>query len=421
METVSAADRRHLGVGFVLVAGPSLWWGGERGDTTDWFVVMAVLWLCIPITVFSIGAGAGGVVWSVLLLCGSAAFAVPVVVWGLTRRWMFGTRAYIVLPVRLAAAAVIAIGLERGAGSRLIGLSVFGLLAGCEASLSLRAVGIEISFLEAARRFLLSGLNLGVVLGLGVVVAVAGAHAAPVAIGVYAALWFELAMVLGVVATLQVSERVVMDDRRAVQDAVREQERRQRAHWIHDDVCAELRTVRLRLDAEVLAASDVARELGDLDHRLRLRQLDEHIESGTVRLAELVQPYVRMLQDRGITLGDVPRFDSGTAELDADTAVLVRRAVSVPVANALNAGATRIGVRAEVSDRSISIEVDDDAGGFRLEDTPAGRGLDSLRHDVADLAVSVDRGVTTVRVTVARRPLEQPARRRLLTRAGETN
>jgi hypothetical protein len=76
-------------------------------------------------------------------------------------------------------------------------------------------------------------------------------------------------------------------------------------------------------------------------------------------------------------------------------------------------------VRAEVDEHSIHIEVDDDAGGFSLEDAPAGRGLDSLRHDVAALAVKVDTGVTTVRVSVARRPPERPPRWAHLLRSGE--
>lgn len=402
METDSSADRTKLGAAFVLAAGPSPWWGSERGDTTDWFIVAASAWLSLTLVAYAFSGTGGGIGWALLLIAGAAVFAAPIVIWGASRRWLLGRNVFVVIPLRLAGALAIASSLDRGDTSSLVGLFLLGGLAGCDAALSFRAVGIEVAVPSSALHFLGSSLNLGVVLGLVLVVAFRGWRALPVAAVLYGSLLLAFAVMLGVAVTLQAADRAVKRNRRDAEQAVREQERRERAHWIHDDVCAELRTVRLRLDAAALGPDEVGRALGDLDHRLRLRQLDEQMASGDVRLAEVVQPFVRMLQDRGIELSDVPRFDSANAVLDESTATLVRRSVSVLTSNALNAGAGRVGVRCTVDDDTVGIEVEDDAGGFRLDEVPAGRGLDGIRRDATSLAVDARGEMTIVRVELPR-------------------
>lgn len=402
METDSAADRTKLGVAFVLASGPSPWWGAERGDTTDWFIVAAAGWSAVPIAAHAVFRPGPGTLWTVLLLAGAAVFVVPIVVWGAARRWLFGTNVFVTLPIRIAGALAIALGLDLGEPWAFVGLCLLGVLAGCDATLSLRAVGIDLALPSSAVDFLRSSINLGVMLGLALMVGIDGWRAARVAAVLYGSLLLAVAVMLSVAVTFQAAERVVMRNRRDAERVVRDQERRERAHWIHDDVCAELRTVRLRLDAGALSADAVGRALGDLDHRLRLRQLDEQMAGGDVRLAEVAQPFVRMLQDRGIELSDVPRFDSANAVLDEATAKLVRRSLSVLTSNALNAGASRVGVRCAVDDDTLRIEVDDDAGGFRLDEVPAGRGLDGLRRDVISLTVDVGPEVTTVTVELSR-------------------
>lgn len=409
-------DRSRLGVGFVVVAGPSPWWGGERGDVTDWFVCAGVAWVALPIGALALGGRSSGFVWAGLMVLGAAIFAAPIISWWSTGRWLFGTSIPVVMPMRVLGALAATAGIFRTSAPLLPGLALFGVLAGLDAVLSLRAIGVWPSALSGCWWFARSAIHLGVVVGLVVAASVAGDDAWKVALRLYVLLWLTVGVILAVVVAVQRGDEMVERHRLADQQAVRERERRDRAHWIHDDMCAELRLVRVRLDSHVLDVDEVAAALGELDHRLRLRQLDEQMASGPVRLAELVQPFARMLQDRGIVLTDVPSYDNANVVLDRDTASLVRRAVSLTTSNSLQAGARRVGIRASVTDDGVVVEVEDDAGGFRLEQIPAGRGLDRLRQEVRSLEVHRTGAGAIVAVHIER-PTE-PGPRRFFGRSG---
>jgi hypothetical protein len=155
------------------------------------------------------------------------------------------------------------------------------------------------------------------------------------------------------------------------------------AHWLHDDITTSLRFVRLGVRTGHMTHAEAATELDQLDHRLRLRQLEEMLESGSTQLAEVLQPYVRLAQSKGVEVVEVPRFDAASATLDGTTGRLVQRTLSVIVPNAITAGARQLAFRIEPIDRQhLAIEVEDDAGGFELAAVPAGRGLDGLRRDL---------------------------------------
>jgi signal transduction histidine kinase len=64
--------------------------------------------------------------------------------------------------------------------------------------------------------------------------------------------------------------------------------------------------------------------------------------------------------------------------------------VSVVTANAVAAGATRLAIRIASDDASVSLVVTDDAGGFDLDEVPAGRGLWQLREELDGDAINVD-------------------------------
>ncbi|MEQ9162545.1 MAG: hypothetical protein RLN74_07555, partial [Ilumatobacter fluminis] len=129
---------------------------------------------------------------------------------------------------------------------------------------------------------------------------------------------------------------------------------------------------------------DAARaELEELDHRLRLRQLDEVMRGGEPHLYEILQPHLRRIQSLGIQLYRVPPLELTNRRTDSESAQLFHRAVSVLTSNAINADATRLAIDLfEVDGGQISLTVTDDAGGFDLDAVPAGRGLSNL---VADL------------------------------------
>src|SRR5690606_38528077 len=86
-------------------------------------------------------------------------------------------------------------------------------------------------------------------------------------------------------------------------------ERSHRAHWLHDDVLSEVRLASLRITNGSASPEQVQRELLDLDHRLRLRQLDEMIRDGTPPVYEVLQPHLRRLQSLGVELGSVPTHE----------------------------------------------------------------------------------------------------------------
>lgn len=185
--------------------------------------------------------------------------------------------------------------------------------------------------------------------------------------------------------------RTHLDER--VADAVtraRREEHRRRAHWLHDDVCAELQLTSLRLRTGRTSPDQVASELADLDHRLRVRQTDELIASGDARMAELVQPALRRVQAAGVRLAEVPSLDDANVQLRPHEARLFTRMVGALVSNAVNAGATELSVLLHHHGDRISVTVVDDAGGFPDTPLPPGRGLERLVNDLGPGSLSIE-------------------------------
>src|SRR5690606_17027156 len=126
----------------------------------------------------------------------------------------------------------------------------------------------------------------------------------------------------------------------------------------------------------------VQRELLDLDHRLRLRQLDEMIRDGTPPVYEVLQPHLRRLQSLGVELGTVPTHEVTGITLNEPEANLLNRVLSLLTSNAVNAGASTVSVGIWAPAGALEIDVTDDAGGFDLDNVPRGRGLHRLMTDL---------------------------------------
>ncbi len=219
-----------------------------------------------------------------------------------------------------------------------------------------------------------------------VVVAVAaGSWSASVDVTVCVAITLALLalgalVVLSVRRTLRHYARVLEQEQR---DRM-ERERRRRANWIHDDVLSELRLARLRLETAGGDQQRVLAELGDVEHRLRLRQLDADLEIGHARLADVVQPYVRMVTRAGVAVGAVPRDEAARRLVDAATAYELQRFLGVAVPNSLLAGATVVAFEVEWHAERLVARVRDDAGGFDVRDVHAGRGRERLAAELGD-------------------------------------
>lgn len=275
------------------------------------------------------------------------------------------------------------------------------IVFGCEAALCAWRLGLEIRPVGWYRSFLLSALHFGAV---GAVIAnvLRSGEDARAAVEYYA-LFHALAILVCLTAgVLDAVRRAQLDaDARDAQRIVGEEHRR-RAHWLHDDVSSQLRIVSLKVQHDAASPDDVVTMLDELDHALRLRQLDELLASGTARLAEIIQPYVRNAQSHGVTISDVPAFEDASLVVDSATGRLFARAAAIFTSNAIQAGATEIGFHVAHDDRDVVLAVTDDAAGFDLADVPAGRALWELSHAVGHGRLTAerrdDRTVVSIRI-----------------------
>jgi signal transduction histidine kinase len=282
-----------------------------------------------------------------------------------------------------------------------------GVLAGADASLTLWALGITPRARVWVWRFLVGPVHFGV-LGALIAVAVFGGlvPALGTVVGLYLAMWTGLVMAGMTVAMIN-RLAVAVDDRvdEERHDALAD-ERARRAHWLHDDVLSEVHLASLRISSGSATPEQINAELLDLDHRLRLRQLDDMMSAGNPRVYEILQPHLRRAQNLGVALDHVPTHEVTRLEVDEECGQILNRAVSILMSNAVNAGARRLSIDMQSIDGGtrLQVRITDDAGGFDLATVPVGRGLHSLIDQVGVGAVQrydVDGGSMVV-VTVPR-------------------
>ena len=279
----------------------------------------------------------------------------------------------------------------------------FAVAAGVDSSLSCSELGWQARSGVWYRQFLRSGFHLGVVGAVVATFVVGGASRRSIVVPLFVVLhvWLIVALVtLWMISTLHAIDHA---DRALALAEVVESERRIRAHWLHDDVCAQVRLVSLKLQTNASTVDEVVGMLNDFDHQLRLRQLDELFGAGSVRIAELLQPYIRHAQNHGVRIAGVPAFEEAAVQLSEKGARLAARAANVLTSNALNAGATTIAYEVRAAAGFLHLAVIDDGPGFSLADVPHGRGLWALIHDLRPGGVaidSIDGGGTTVTATI---------------------
>ena len=258
-----------------------------------------------------------------------------------------------------------------------------GIVVGADVMLSAWALGIEARPVRWWRHFLLSPLHFGVIGALAAVALMPNylPHFWSL-VGPYLALHIGLVMaVLTSRGLASVSEQLDVELQAARRSAA-VQERRHRAHWLHDDVLAEIRLTTLRMQSGVRSSSQIVSDLEELDHRLRIRQLDELYQGDLIRLADIMQPHVRRAQTLGVSFTAMPSLDAAGRRVDPDTGRLFGRAVSVLLSNAINAGARSVALGIDADEHGIQLRVADDAGGFDFERMPPGHGLDHLADEM---------------------------------------
>jgi hypothetical protein len=268
-------------------------------------------------------------------------------------------------------------------GWLVVGAWPLGIIAGSDVMLSTWALGAEPPSRHWWRKFMTSPLHIGV---LGALAATLLTHAysdpAWRLVGLYATMHLGILVAGQTVKALSRFAVVLDEQREEDRRHLLERERRHWAHWLHDDVLSEVRLTTLKVQRGGMSAEQLAHELNELDHRLRLRQIDELLGGGPARLADILQPHLRRAQALGISITDVPSLDTVGVRVDEATGRLFGRTVALLTSNAINAGATAIALRVSRSGDVIEVQLTDDAGGFDLRDVPAGRGLDQLMADI---------------------------------------
>jgi signal transduction histidine kinase len=179
-------------------------------------------------------------------------------------------------------------------------------------------------------------------------------------------------------AALRQHQRAIEAERSEAEAA----ERRRRANWIHDELLSELRLARLRLETAEGGTRQALSELIDIEHRLRIRQLDAELESGGTRLAEIVQPFVRMVTGAGCRVDGVPSSEVAGTWIHATAGYELKRFFGVAVPNALLAGASLVVFEVELDGRRLVVRIRDDAGGFDPEQVQVGRGRERLEREL---------------------------------------
>jgi hypothetical protein len=323
-----------------------------------------------------------------------------------TLAWPYGLRPRTMGPIhQLAALRVAAAMVVMGCWTALLGPIAplpawpLGSVVGCECILTAWALGVEMSGPAWWWRFQRSSVHGGVVLVCLVAVAVG-----PERLGEVLAVFLTFQVItLAAAVTCHglTTLRGVFDrrDERLRRAALAEGHKRL-AYWIHNAVTTPLRDLRLRLQAGELAPAAIVAALERSEHELRLRQIDEVLATGTIELAELLQPHVRRAQESGVVITEVPRLGEDGVTVGGDVGRLVHRALDVLVPNAIAAGAGRLAFRVTTDPGVVTVEVEDDAGGFDLASVPAGRALHGLQQDLGTDRVTCTRTVAGSRMRV---------------------
>ena len=275
---------------------------------------------------------------------------------------------------------------------------------GADLALTCNELGWTPTPVEWYRRFLLSAFHFGVLGAVAATVVAGGASRLRFVLPIFVTIHAWAIVALATLWCLNILQREHVAERDDLVRTAIANERRQRAHWIHDDVCAQLRLVSLQVQSDAPDTRQTVELLADFDHQLRLRQLDELLSSGTVRLAEVLQPYIRYAQNKGVHIQSVPGFDQAARELDESTARMTARAINLLTANALAAGATSLSYELGLNDEVIELTICDNGPGFDLADVPHGRGLWSLMTELGPDSIAVhpaDGGGSVVTVKVA--------------------
>jgi signal transduction histidine kinase len=412
--TRRSSDERaaQADLALALVAGPGHWFGEGQPVTTPtlavgWAQVLSLVGLgtvvsCVWLTVRN-PPEPGVALWIALTWVGVIVLAAPLL-HGLT----IGVRRRIPLAVSLLLRTVGVLLLVGMSTPLMEGWPILlwwpaSVFLGTDVSLTMRALGRATEGMAPLWRVLLSPTHVVAlaVVGIAALLNDSGAigSIARVVVVTEAFVFAGYVIVYPCLHLMARYERELQ----AYRQAALEVEHVDRANWIHDDVLGELRLARVRLERGETSADSLRAELDGIEQRLRLKQVDEVLRTGSASVAEILQPFLRMARSHAVDLDRVPSYEAGALRVDETTGRLLKRAFAVPLTNAVLAGARSLAVDVRHEGDALVVEVHDDAGGFEPAAEHQGRGLDSLRAELGAESVDVvsDDGRTTVRCRVA--------------------
>lgn len=319
--------------------------------------------------------------WGVPVSVAAPLLAALHVLWRLRARVPARIWPSVVSRVLLLAAFTIGL-LSTGQQWGLLWSSFVSLAMGIDLALTCLALGWEAAPRAWYRRFLTSGFHWGVTAATATFILVRGTKSFHVVLPAYITmhLWVGGAMgTLWLISSLYWRD---VAERAAAIEAVIDAERRARAHWLHDNVCADLRLVSMKVETSDLSRRAILGLLDQFDHQIRLRQLEELMATGEVSVAELLQPYIRRCQAHGADVAGLPTFETASIALSTEPARLLARAAANLTSNALNAGATQVGFSIDCDGPMLTLRVDDNAPTTTSPQLVPGRGLWKLREDL---------------------------------------
>jgi len=271
----------------------------------------------------------------------------------------------------------------------LLWSSAFAVAMGIDIAVTCTELGWRAQPWAWYRGFLRSGFHLGAVTAALGFALVSNSGALGIISPIFLTMHIWIGLSFATVWSVNYQYLRDVQDRDEALAQVVESERRARAHWLHDNVCADLRLVSMRIETAHVDRAQTLAMLQQFDHQIRLRQLDELLAAGNVTVAELLQPYIRRCQANNAEVTSVPSFEEASRVLETATAELLARAASNLTSNALNAGARAVGIATETRNGFVTLRVDDNGPGLPAEPFIPGRGLWSLRTDLPPGSISV--------------------------------
>ena len=260
---------------------------------------------------------------------------------------------------------------------------LLGLPIGTEVAVTLRLVGIRSNPLRSFQQFLCSQISIGIAVGIIAVSALSPNH--PLyAIATYTAIVTACVVAASAAWTATRWFERGESSQQSLLSAQRKADLGQLAGWLHDEVSSPIRLIRVKMANGSFEPSQLIVELDRLDGELRLGQLEKLIDAGISRVRDVAAPYLRLAERHGVEIVDVPSQEAADFVLARDQALVATRTIAVLIGNALQAGTTRISLRAHVTNAELEIEVEDNAGGFEPSAAHFGRGLSDLRELLHD-------------------------------------